>query len=113
MSLKYQPSSEPGCGRAVAGPRLAGRHPDLLSSSSLTSLLTSDDTREAHSFLKSDQLLTWTGCGPAVAGPRLASRHPDRLRLPRAHVRADVPRSTPGKANPGKLVRHVEGRERC
>ena len=33
--------------------------PDILlghtSSSSLTSLLTSDDTREAHSFLESDQ----------------------------------------------------------
>jgi len=46
MSLKYEPASEqPRC-----------------SSSPSTSVLTSDDTREAHSFLESDQLLTSYRC---------------------------------------------------
>jgi len=36
---------------------------------SLTSLLTSDDTREAHIFLESDQLLTLYRCSGGRVGP--------------------------------------------
>jgi len=86
------------------------------SSSSLTSLLTSDDTREAHSFLESDQLLISFRCSGGRADSisdilgtvRCVARAPDKLACCRDE---EAPRGNSVPFEPATSLFSTDGRE--